>query len=452
MLHNPIRYLSLLLVVIIATPILGQESLEQAWEYAISASKKLEAEGYKINSAQATKDAASAARMPQFAMESSYTTMSSSPKMKVDMTPAMQGFAYAAAMSNLPELAGSILALPTQMETPVSNQSFGTASVGVIVPIYTGGKISSLESAGQSLTQAAIYSRTAETSNLKLEVAQAYLMVQRVEKLHQVAVAAKESLDGHLKDVQNLLEQGLVTKTALLSAQVAQAQAQQNVLNVEFGLKTAKAAYNRLLWRPLDSPVSLVELPMPNDIQTVETLMNMAVQIRPELSQLAAQSQALNSKADSIRAERRPQVAAGASFSYYENDHLSTNGYGQGTVGVVWSPIDSVGRARERATRNEAYAVCKMRDEVANAIRLQVQKAYNDNQVARNRINIAQLAVQQSEENLRLVKEQFKQGIATYTQVLDAQALWNQAHSNYCNSIYDALLASYTLKHAVGNL
>ena len=93
-----------------------------------------------------------------------------------------------------------------------------------------------------------------------------------------------------------------------------------------------------------------------------------------------------------------------------------------------------------------------MRDEVANAIRLQVQKAYNDNQVARNRIGIAKLAVEQSEENLRLVKEQFKQGIATYTQVLDAQALWNQAHSNFCNAVYDALLASYTLKHAVGTL
>ena len=96
------------------------------------------------------------------------------------------------------------MALPTQTEMPVANQSFGTASVGVVAPIYTSGKISSLENAGQSLTQAAIYGRTAATSNLKLEVTQAYFMVQRVEKLYQVALAAKESLDGHLKDVENM--------------------------------------------------------------------------------------------------------------------------------------------------------------------------------------------------------------------------------------------------------
>ncbi len=449
---NPGLLSIILLAVFLTSPVSGQETLEQAWEQAISVSRKLEAEGYKINSAQATREAASAARMPQLAVESSYTTMSSRPTMRVDMGQAIQGIAYAALESGMPQFAGNLMTLPTQTDMPVANQSFGTASVGVIMPVYTSGKISSLENAGQSLTQAAIYGRTAATSNLKMEVTQAYFMVQRVEKLHQVALAAKESLDGHLKDVQNMLNQGLVTKTALLSAQVAQAEAQQNVLKVEYGLKTAKAAYNRLLWRPLESPVSLVEMQMPNDNQSVEDLMDAAVQMRPELSQLAAQYHALNSKADSIKAERGPQVAAGASYSYLENDHLATNGYGQGTVGVVWSPIDSVGRAKERATRNEAYAVCRMRDEAANAIRLQVQKAYNDNQVARNRIGIAKLAVDQSEENLRLVNLQFKQGIATYTQVLDAQALWNQAHSNYCNAVYDALLASYTLKYAVGTL
>lgn len=429
----------------------GQETLDQAWEQAIAASRKLESGSFSISAAQYTKQAASAARLPKLMAESSYTAMSTEPKMQVDMSRPMQGFAYAAQQSNLPVLAQNIMALPTSMETPVSNQSFGTASVGMVVPLYTGGKISSLERAGESLTQAAVYDRNANISNLKLEVAAAYFMVQRVEKLYEVTLAAKASLDGHLKDVQNLLNQGLVTRTALLSAQVAQAEAEQNVLRTEYALKTAKAAYNRLLWRPLETPVSLTEMNLPLNNYSVDALMDTAIRLRPELSQLAAQSQAINSKADSIRSERLPQVAAGASFTYYENDHLSTNGYGQGSVGMVWTPFDNVSRAKERAARNEAYAVSKMRDEASNAIRLQVQKAFNDDQVARNRIQIAKLAVTQSEENLRLVKDQFKQGLATYTQVLDAQTLWNQAHFNYANAIYDALSAAYTLKHAVGS-
>ncbi len=442
----------ILVNIAVASLALGQESLTQAWDEAVAVSRKIQSGNNTVAAAQYTKDAASAARLPKIVAETSYTVMSTEPKMNIDMTQSQRGFAYAAMQSGLPVLAQNIASLPHNMETNISNQSFGTASVGMVVPIYTSGKISSLEQAGQSLTQAAIYDRTANTSNLKLEVTQAYFMVQRIEKLYEVALAARNSLDGHLKDVKNLLNQGLVTKTAMLSAEVAQAEAQQNVLRAEYGLKTARAAYNRLLWRPMDSPVKLVEMDLPNNQLDINALMDTAVQIRPELSQLAAQSQALSGKADSIKAERMPQVAAAASFTYYENDYLATNGYGQGTVGVSWAPFDGVSRAKERATRHEAFAVVKMREEAANAIKLQVQKAYNDDQVARSRIAIAKLAVQQSEENLRLVKDQFNQGLATYTQVLDAQALWNQAHTNYCNSVYDALLAAYTLRYAVGNL
>ena len=63
---NPGLLSIILLAVFLTSPVSGQETLEQAWEQAISVSRKLEAEGYKINSAQATREAASAARMPQF--------------------------------------------------------------------------------------------------------------------------------------------------------------------------------------------------------------------------------------------------------------------------------------------------------------------------------------------------------------------------------------------------
>ena len=424
-------------------PVWGQETLDQAWSTAVSVSRKLQAGDNSINAAYYQKQAATAARIPKITAEGSYTAMSDPYKMKVDMS---------SSVGVLNQLHILPITLPTTMETPISNEDFSTAGVAVTVPIYTGGKISSLERAGESLTRAAHSGKAASTADLKLEVTQAYFLVQRMEKLYQVVLKAKESLDGHLKDVQNLLAQGLVTRTALLSAQVAHAESEQKVLQVEYTLKTAKAAYNRLLWRPLESPVELVEMDLPNNSYDVEALMDDAMHNRPELAQLAAQSRALSDKSESIRAERRPQVAAAGSFGYVENDYLTPNGNWQGTVGVVWTPFNSVSHAQERSTRQEALAVSKMRDEAANGIRLQVQKAYNDEQVARNRITIAKLSVDQAEENLRLVKEQFKQGIANYTQVLDAQTLWTQANTNLCNSVYDALLASFMLRHAVGSL
>jgi outer membrane protein TolC len=65
---------------------------------------------------------------------------------------------------------------------------------------------------------------------------------------------------------------------------------------------------------------------------------------------------------------------------------------------------------------------------------------------------VARQATVQAEENLRTVRDRYRQQIGTNTEVLDAESLLVQAYSNFYNSSYEAVLARLRLCRAAGTL
>ena len=62
------------------------------------------------------------------------------------------------------------------------------------------------------------------------------------------------------------------------------------------------------------------------------------------------------------------------------------------------------------------------------------------------------MAVSQSDENLRVVRDRYRNGEGTNTEVLDAEALRALSRSNFDTARYDAALAELRLARAVGSL
>ena len=57
-----------------------------------------------------------------------------------------------------------------------------------------------------------------------------------------------------------------------------------------------------------------------------------------------------------------------------------------------------------------------------------------------------------AEENLRLTRDRYNQGLANNTEVLESETLRTRSHSNYFAALYDAELARLRLKRATGDL
>ena len=103
---------------------------------------------------------------------------------------------------------------------------------------------------------------------------------------------------------------------------------------------------------------------------------------------------------------------------------------------------------REKETRLAQAKDAKI--QVEDSISLEVKDAYLRLREARDKIGVAEVAVEQAEENFRINAERFKEQVATTTEVLDAQTLLTQARSNYFNALSDYNIAWARLDRAMG--
>jgi outer membrane protein TolC len=85
-------------------------------------------------------------------------------------------------------------------------------------------------------------------------------------------------------------------------------------------------------------------------------------------------------------------------------------------------------------------------------IELEVRAAWLNVHETQERVPVTQEAVAQAEENLRVVRDRYRNGEGTNTEVLDAEVLRSLSRNNYDTARYDAALAEITLARAVGLL
>ena len=123
------------------------------------------------------------------------------------------------------------------------------------------------------------------------------------------------------------------------------------------------------------------------------------------------------------------------------------------TLGAKWNLFDGgVASHRASAVERQAAALSEQRDELASIIALQVRQTWLDVEETRKRLVVTQSAIAQAEENLLVARDRYANGLATYTEVLDAETLRTGSESNHAAVLYDAALAGLRLRRAVGEL
>lgn len=404
------------------------ETLQQAWDIALNADHGLKASRDTTAAARSQLAAAKAARLPSLSVDADYL-----------------------AVSELPELKTSLLNQSFQI--PVAQRNGVIASSSVTLPIYTGGRIEHGIAAASSAAKASEFGEISSEEDLKLRVAEAYVNVLRATRWLQVTESHQTTLEGHARDVENLAQQGMVAKNAQLSSRVALLDAQQQVLQAKNTVDLARSAYNRSLGRPLDQPVALVEItPEPQDGEFPQ-LVERAVEKRSELKALDHQIAALRDQATGVRREAIPQVGISGGYKYLQDRYLEHEGQWVVALGLKWNVFDGgSSRSRGRAIDLQATALSEQKEDVVSAIKLQVRQSWLDLQTTRKRKEVTQSAITQADENVRVVRDRYVNGLASYTEVLDAETQRVNTENNHANALYDEVINGFRLKRATGEL
>jgi len=87
---------------------------------------------------------------------------------------------------------------------------------------------------------------------------------------------------------------------------------------------------------------------------------------------------------------------------------------------------------------------------VTDSILLEVRDTFQKLKVAETNIHTAREALVQAKENFRITNLQYREGVTTSTEVLDARTFLTQAEVNLNKALYGYRIAEAKLKRAVG--
>jgi len=417
----------LILSVLVPTQTVA-ETLEQAWQAALSIDHTLKSVQQNTQASLHQLESAKAARLPSVSINAGYSVLDDTPTTQVPF-------------------GGGVAQFPLAERESLSYQAM------TVLPLYTSGQLSGHIEAANSALLASKEIESGKKLDIKLQVAESYIAVLRSSKSLQVVNSHVSSLTAHADDVKNMYEQGMVSRNDLLAAEVALADARQLAIKVENRLDISNSAYNRLLGRSLQQAVSLEERQSVIFNQTLQQLTDKAINKRYELQVLQQQAKALTATAKAIRAQSGPQVALMGGYDYKENDYQVHEGQWLVNLGMQWKIFDAgLISNKAKATERQAQALKQQYGDILSQVKLQVRKYWLDTQETQKRIKVTEASISQAEENLKVNRDRYENGLSTNTEVLDAETLRTRSLDNHANAIYDAVLASIRLKRAVSDL
>jgi outer membrane protein TolC len=328
-------------------------------------------------------------------------------------------------------------------------------SVEVVQPLYAGGALFNAYRIAANNFEVAGLDRQQEIRDLKLRVIETYYRIIEAREILEVARSSASSIKAH-QDVANAFyNQGMIPKNDLLEAQVRYAESLQNVISAENAVRLLEAQLNTLLGRSISSAVNIEEqIPMPEMEASLEELYETALEHRQEIRITRLQIDNAGKGVWIARSGYLPNIAATYEYEKLgEDPDVDEDKAWTVGVGLRWrifqggSSYFDVSRAK--AARNRlGYLMQALKDQVL----LEVKNSFLSAQEAKARTEVAAKAIDQARENLRIQKDRYNLQVATTTNVLDAEALLDQARRNLISARADYATSMASLRSAMGTL
>ena len=325
-------------------------------------------------------------------------------------------------------------------------------------PLFTGGSNLAnyrLETYGVDISKTNV---EVVKRDIVLQVRAEYYNILKALKLRDVAEQNVKLFEAQLDVSRAFFEVGIVAKNDVLQAEVNLANARQGLIKAENDLAVAKASFNRLLRRGIDTPLTVVDIleykpfPLPFE-ESAEEALRRRQEIRTAGLSISQAKEAVKV----ARAGFFPTISLSGTYNRI-SDAVGL----QGDLRFERWQIQALGTITLWNWGNTAYKVGENKVKVRQAedakvqliegIILEVKQDYLIMLTAEKSIQVAEKAIEQAEENLRLSEERYKYQVATAIDVQNAVTLLTQARTNYYNALSDFNIAKAQLEAAMGRM
>lgn len=333
-------------------------------------------------------------------------------------------------------------------------------NVMAMYPLYTGGRLSGGVNQARALEQASSQDAVTAELDVALITKTAYYQVllarQFVEAYQQRVDEAKE----RVRIAEEAFSAGRIARFDLLRNQTDLAEAQQQLNNalrdVELALTDLRNAMGVAQSSQINPSESLAAPQTSGNEPGLEELQSRALAQRPEVAAAKARTRSAEAALGVARSAYRPQVYATAMADAMWMSDAGMNGddFDSSYLVGVTASLPILDGGLRRAGIEEARAMLEqMRAEerdVELGVSRDVSSSFARMSAAASNVTLAQAAIDQAEEDYRVIRMRYEAGRAVNVEVLDALASLTRARTAHAEALYAYNLARETLTRAVG--
>lgn len=417
------RRVFLVLILFTVSSLRAQQSLtfEQALVQCMVSNPSVDAAKAAHAAATAQRKAAFGLRLPNLAASANYTIMSQDIG-HFDLNPQKDKALEIIGSLGIPippQIGQAIKAM--DLSYTLQRDNFAMVGLSLTVPIYTGGRINAANEAARIKESKAELATDVVSEELFVEVAERYwgLMLQKnvTDLLGEVVSGVRV----HLENARQLEQNGIVAKGETLFAEMSYSQAVAAYENAQLEVKTINSALSGSLGQEAQYE-PMTPLFISSEIGSLDSFQQ---KVRSNNNQLKQVGLIKKLAQQAVRAERGgffPQVAAMGGWdvwNYQLSDQLPRWIAG---VGVRINLFDGLIRENNyKAAKSQVKQVEAMELKANTDIMILVEKLYNSLLGAEQQVAASEKSIEFGREYLRIKEKAFAEGMATSSDVIDAQ-------------------------------
>lgn len=413
---------------------LAQElTFYQAWQSLLNNNDGLAAERASVEQAEYKQQAASAMNLPSITLSANYTRLDDD----ITVSPSELADSTSVGASALTQAFDGMLT-----STLVEKDVF-TSSIRAIWPIFTGGRISAAQDIAKAKSEEAKYLFAMKQQGKFEDLSKYYFGVVLSQQVLSTRQEVEKGLKEHFDHAVKMEQQGQIARVQRLQAEAAYQKAKVDTKKAQRDVEIAQMALTNLIKSP-----SLVDpsthLFINKSLPPMQAFMDKTLQDYPGLSILDAKEKQASGLVDVEKGKYYPEVYVYGNYNLYQDDTLVGDNTPDWLVGVgVSIPLlDSSGRSEKVGAAHSAIKkVGYLRAQAKQDLSLLVEKTYREANQALEEYNGLASNVSMANENIRLQKKAFSQGLATSLDVVDAEMYLNSIKTQRSAAAYQYVLS-----------
>ena len=289
-------------------------------------------------------------------------------------------------------------------------------------------------------------------SALVLNVKQAYYGLLQAEKNRDVLQETVKQFEQHLSQAKAFFEIGIKSKFDVTKADVDLSNARLNLIRAGNSLKLARVGLNNVMGVS-SAPDYAIEdtLVFRKSTLTYDEVLQKASANRPDLRSLMARREASEESVSLARKGYLPTLSGNANYQRIgDTAPPDKTGWSAGLLLTI--PLFSGLQTNYQVKEAKENLIIQQANEetLRQSILLEVQQAYLNLQEAEELVSVAELTVEQAQENFEIAQGRYAAGVGSPIEETDALVALSNAKTSLISALSGYRLAEASLFKAMG--